>query len=275
MRGLKEVLADRALMDQIGEAVREAGRQMTGIRVGENEIEKKEGRSNFVTRYDRRNQEYLQERFGKLLPEAAFVGEEDQEHRDRLPDGFVWIVDPIDGTTNFLFDLHMSCVSAGLLYDGQPVAGFVYNPYTDEMFCAIEGQGAFRNGRRIQLQDLPLEEGLAFYGCAAYNDEHIDALMRYVGELFHRALGIRTLGTGAWALCTVAGGGGVIYTEFALKPWDYAASVIILQEAGCVITQMDGSPVSFVKASDIMAGTPKAHAQCVEMMKRCLEMERK
>ena len=113
MRGLKEVLADRVLMDQIGEAVREAGRQMTGIRVGENEIEKKEGRSNFVTRYDRRNQEYLQERFGKLLPEAAFVGEEDQEHRDRLPDGFVWIVDPIDGTTNFLFDLHIRIKRSG------------------------------------------------------------------------------------------------------------------------------------------------------------------
>ena len=275
MRGLKEVLADQALMDQIEEAVRKAGWQMTRSHVEENEIEKKEGRSNFVTRYDRMNQEYLRDRFRELLPEAAFVGEEDQEHKDRLPDGFVWIVDPIDGTTNFLFDLHLSCVSAGLLYDGVPVAGFVYNPYTDEMFRAIQGQGAFRNGRRIRTEDLPLEEGIAFYGCAAYNDEHIRALMDYVSNLFQRALGIRTLGTGAWALCMVAGGGGVIYTEFALKPWDYAASVIILQEAGCLITQMDGSPVSFVQPSDIMAGTPRAHRQCVEMMKRCLEEEKR
>ena len=115
MRGLKEVLADQALMDQIEEAVRKAGWQMTRSHVEENEIEKKEGRSNFVTRYDRMNQEYLRDRFRELLPEAAFVGEEDQEHKDRLPDGFVWIVDPIDGTTNFLFDLRLSCVSAGLL----------------------------------------------------------------------------------------------------------------------------------------------------------------
>lgn len=274
MRMLKDVLDDTVLMDAIEDAVRQAGHKMACAHVEEREIEKKEGRSNFVTRYDRMNQEYLRERFHELLPEADFVGEEDPIHGESLPRGYIWIVDPIDGTTNFLFDMHMSCVSAGLLYDGNVIAGFVYNPYTDEMYKAVKGQGAFHNGVRIHARDLPLEEGIAYYGCVAYNDEHIRAMFSYVSRLFRKALGIRTLGTGAWALCSVAGGCGVVYTEFSLKPWDYAAAVLILQEAGCVISQMDGSPVSFVNASDVMAGTPSAYAQCMEIMGSCLETEK-
>ena len=274
MRKLEDVLNDQVLMQEIETAVRHAGHNMTSVHVQEREIEKKEGRSNFVTRYDKMNQEYLRNRFSELLPEAAFVGEEDQTHGDSLPEGFVWIVDPIDGTTNFLFDMHMSCVSAGLLYDGRPVAGFVYNPYMEEMYKAIAGQGAFRNTVRLHARDIPLENGIAYYGCVAYNAEHIKALFTYVHELFRRSLGIRSLGTGAWALCSIAGGCGVIYTEFGLKPWDYAAAVIILQESGCLITQMDGTPVSFVKASDIMAGPPSAHAQCVKIMEQCLQKEK-
>ena len=258
MRKLEDVLNDQVLMQEIETAVRHAGHNMTSVHVQEREIEKKEGRSNF----------------SELLPEAAFVGEEDQTHGDSLPEGFVWIVDPIDGTTNFLFDMHMSCVSAGLLYDGRPVAGFVYNPYTEEMYKAIAGQGAFRNTVRLHARDIPLENGIAYYGCVAYNAEHIKALFTYVHELFRRSLGIRSLGTGAWALCSIAGGCGVIYTEFGLKTWDYAAAVIILQESGCLITQMDGTPVSFVKASDIMAGSPSAHAQCVKIMEQCLQKEK-
>ena len=275
MRSLNDVLTDVQLLSELEDAVRHAGNNMTAIHVQEREIEAKEGRANFVTRYDRMNQEYLRQRFGELLPEAAFVGEEDATHDRTLPTGFVWIVDPIDGTTNFLFDMHMSCVSAGLLYDGNPVVGFVYNPYTDEMYRAVAGQGAFRNGNRIMARDLPLEQGVAFYGCAAYNTEHIQAMFGCVAELFGKALGIRTLGTGAWALCTVAGGGGVVYTEFSLKPWDYAASVVILREAGCQVTQMDGSPVSFVEPSDILAGTPSAYAQCRAIMEQCLRTEKK
>ena len=267
MQTLEAVVADTELLLQLEEAVRTAGRHMTGIRVEEREIEQKEGRANFVTHYDRENQVYLRERFAELTPYATFVGEEDDAHEGRLPEGFVWIVDPIDGTTNFLYDLRLSCVSAGLLYDGQPVAGFVYNPYTDEMYRAAAGQGAMRNGRMIHVRDLPLEKGLACYGCAAYNSEHIETMFRCVSEMFSRALGIRTLGTGAWALCSVAGGGFVAYTEYGLKPWDYAASVVILKEAGCLITQMDGSPVSFVQPSDIVAGTPMAHAQVMEIFR--------
>ena len=102
MRKLEDVLNDQVLMQEIETAVRHAGHNMTSVHVQEREIEKKEGRSNFVTRYDKMNQEYLRNRFSELLPEAAFVGEEDQTHGDSLPEGFVWIVDPIDGTTNFI-----------------------------------------------------------------------------------------------------------------------------------------------------------------------------
>ncbi len=250
------------------EAVRTAGRMMKQAHVEKDGIEKKEGRSNFVTEYDRRNQVYLEEAFSGILPEAVFMGEENDRFDAHLPMGYVFIVDPIDGTTNFLFDMSLSCVSAGLLKDGKPEAGFVYNPYTDDMFRAWRGHGAFRNGRRLKAEDVPLEEGLALFGCVAYNREHIDALFLCVWELFEKALGIRSLGTAAVALSLVAAGAAVVYTEYVLKPWDYAASVVILEEAGCRITQMDGSPVSMSCPSSVIAGTPKAWAQTREIIRQ-------
>ena len=255
-------------------AVREAGVRMLRAHPGQEEILRKEGRSNFVTAYDTDNQRFLMRAFSDILPEAVFMGEEDGMFSSELPEGYAFIVDPIDGTTNFMFDLRLSCVSAALVLGGEAVAGWVYNPYTDEMYKARRGGGAFRNGTALRTPDRPLEEGLAYYGCVAYNHEHIDALFDFVRGLFETSLGIRTIGTGAWALCSVAGGCGVSYTEFALKPWDYAAAQVILQEAGCVVTQTDGSPLSLRRPSDVLAGTPKAHAQTLNMMREALEREK-
>ena len=256
------------LLDQIEAAVRRAGQMMKQAHVERDGVEKKEGRSNFVTVYDRRNQEYLQKAFAKILPEAVFMGEENDLFDGKLHEGYAFVVDPIDGTTNFMFDMGMSCVSAGLLLNGIPLAGFVYNPYTDEMFRAWRGHGAYRNQKRLRAPDIPLEEGLACFGCVAYNHEHIDALFLCIRELFETALGIRSLGSGAWALCLTAAGTMAVYTEFSLKPWDYAAAIVILEEAGCVITRMDGTPVSLTEASSVMAGTPKAWAQTRDIMAR-------
>lgn len=259
------------LLSEMENAVREAGNNMKRAHVGRSDIEQKEGRSNFVTEYDKDNQHRLMTAFARILPEAVFMGEEEDMFRAQMPDGYAFIVDPIDGTTNFLFDLRLSCVSAGLVKNGAAEAGFVYNPYTDEMYRAWRGHGAYRNGVLLRTENRPLEEGLAYYGCVAYNGEHIDTLFLGVREMFETALGIRTLGTGAWALCSVAGGCGVSYTEYRLKPWDYAAALVILEEAGCVITQIDGSPISLLEPSDVLAGTPRAHAQVLDIMARARE----
>ena len=247
---------NEGILERLESAVRAAGKNMLRAHVEKENVAKKEGRSNFVTSYDTQNQHDLMRSFAEILPEAVFMGEEEDQFREELPEGYAFIVDPIDGTTNFLFDLHLSCVSAGLLKDGVPEAGFVYNPYTDEMYKAWRGHGAYHNEVRLAPENLPLEDGLAFYGCVAYNNEHMDTLFHLVRSLFDTSLGIRTLGSGAWALCEVAGGCGVTYVEYQLKPWDYAAAIVILQEAGCVVT----------RPSDVAAGTPRAHAQVLELM---------
>ena len=120
---------------------------------------KKEGNGNFVTEYDRENQEYLRETLLRLRPNAVFVGEEDA-HRVRVDQGEVFVVDPIDGTLNFIRHYGRSAVSIALLHDGEPVLGVVYDPYLDELFSAVKGAGAALNGRSIRVSRRPLHEGL-------------------------------------------------------------------------------------------------------------------
>ena len=116
----------------------------------------KSGHANFVTEYDTRVQKELFDRLGKILPEASFMGEEESSwsYSDK---GYQFIIDPIDGTTNFIKKNHTSCISVGLLKDGEPLLGMVYNPYRDELFYAKKGEGAYLNQKPIRVSAEPLE----------------------------------------------------------------------------------------------------------------------
>lgn len=249
--------------------VRDAGKMMLEAHLSEGSIHAKPGDANFCTEYDTKIQQFLIAKLSALMPEAGFFGEEDTAgNQDALADKeFIFYIDPIDGTTNFMFGYHHSCVSVALAQKGEPIAAFVYNPYADEMFTAFRGQGSFLNGRKLCLADLPLEKGIAAFGCARYNEGGIDKLFDCVKEMFHRSLAIRSGGSAALEMCRVASGSDCIYLELKLQPYDYAAAMLIVTEAGGIVTQTDGSPATLERPCSMLCGTPAAHRQVMELWK--------
>ena len=155
---------------EVMEAMKTAGARMLDAHPGRNEVHKKEGRANFVTDYDVANQRFLETAFREILPDATFLGEENtgRERVRSLPDGLLWIVDPIDGTTNFMYGYDFSTISVGLALDGRMEAGFVFNPYRQDMYHAVRGQGAFRNGECLSPLTGGVEDGIVAFGCACF-----------------------------------------------------------------------------------------------------------
>ena len=241
-------------------AVREAGQLLLEADAARAEIYKKEGPANFATAYDLKIQDFLIGRFKEILPSASYYGEEDTSgNAGTVADrGCTFIIDPIDGTTNFMFGYKHSCVSVGLSLDGRIIAGFVYNPYTNEFYKATRGEGSFLNGRRLTAANRPLAEGIAAFGCARYNDSDADRQFAIVKELFKRSLAVRNGGSAALDLCRIASNANVLYYESRLQPYDYAAASVIIEEAGGVITQCDGSKINLNGPCSILAGTKKA-----------------
>lgn len=245
---------------KIENIVRQAGMQIKEAHLTGDLVRCKTGDANFVTSFDVAVQQFLIRELHKVLPEASFFGEEETEGnvREENPDGYCFFIDPIDGTTNFMFHYNYSCVSVGLAYGGRMTAGWVYNPYVGEMFAGIRGRGAFLNGAEIQMQDLPLEEGIASFGCARYNEPDTGLLFDVVEEMFHRSLAVRSGGSAALDLCRAASGASVVYVEMKLQPYDYAAASVIIEEAGGQIGQIDGSGITLNVPCSILAGTKQA-----------------
>ena len=253
----------------IEEAVRKAGKMMLSARLVDSDIHSKEGPANFCTEYDTANQRFLISEFGTIIPEASYFGEEDTAGNTRcITDGYTFFIDPIDGTTNFMFGYDHSCVSVGLAYDAKIVAGWVYDPYTDEMYKAFRGEGAYLNGRRVNIENRGLSEGIAAFGCARYNDGGIDRMLTVVRELFMRAIAIRNGGSAALDISRVAKGSNVSYFELLLQPYDYAAASIIVEESGGKICQMDGKIITLDRPCSIIAGTEKAVSEVIEIYEK-------
>ncbi len=215
-------------------------------------IDIKSGVADLVTEYDKKIQELLEIGLKRILPEAKFIGEEGSS--DKLSDeGYAFIVDPIDGTTNFVKDYHHSAISVALLKGREVVAGVVYNPYLDEVFYAIKGQGAFLNGKKITVSSQPLDKALVLFGSAPYDKELFPKTIKILSEYFYKALDIRRSGSAALDLCFVACGRADIYFELQVSPWDFAAGKLIIEEAGGVVTTLDGAPLSFEGKTTILA----------------------
>lgn len=267
-RSEKEI--DLQKINEIEDLVKMAGKIILEAKPTSETIHEKQGPANFVTDYDVRIQRELIEGLRKILPEASFFGEEDTEGNSHDTAGLCFYIDPIDGTTNFMFDYHHSCVSVGLARDRRMLAAFVYNPYVDEMYLAIRGKGAFLNGRKLSVTDLPLSEGIAAFGCARYNDDRTIQIFQIVQELFLRSLSVRDRGSAALDLSGIASGNNVCYFEVKLQPYDYAAASLIIEEAGGVISQMDGSPITLDKPCSIAGGTVKAHGELLGILKEYL-----
>ncbi|MGF1649211.1 MAG: inositol monophosphatase family protein [Hyphomicrobiaceae bacterium] len=213
------------------------------------------GPANFVTAADLRAEEILFTELQKARPGYCFLMEE----RGRIegPDkSHTWIVDPLDGTTNFMHGVPLFAISIGLERDGQLVAGLIMNPITQETFVAEKGTGAFLNDRRLRVSARrKLEDALVVTGIPHRGRPGHDAFRRDLEIAMSETAGVRRTGSAALDLAWTAAGRFDVYWERGIQPWDMAAGIVIVREAGGLITDISGGQQMF-DGGDVVAGTP-------------------
>lgn len=227
------------LIEKTTDIVRRAGELMKPENV---EITQKGNASNFVTSADINVQEFLKKELLELIPGSDFVGEEEDgaaliasdsdEENPKQKIEYIWVVDPIDGTSNFIRDIGMSAISVGLLKWGEPYAGVVYQPYRNEMFWAVDGQGAYLNGKRIHVSDRDFKHGHLCSAMSTYNKDYAPACFHIIEKVYADCDDLRRLGSAAVELAYLAAGRVELYFEIRLFPWDVAAGIVLIKEAG-------------------------------------------
>ena len=240
------------ILHHIEDAVREAAQLMLearGILA-----EQKSSRRDVVTKYDRAVQELLLRRLHETVPHAHFFSEEQVKKDDLYDDNGVFVIDPIDGTMNFVRGFHHSCISVAYAEGGETKAAAVYNPYVDELFTATFGGGAFLNGKPIRVDDAPLNEAIVCFGTTPYNPALAHRCFTLAEKVFAASLDLRREGSAALDLCSAAAGRAGVYFELELHPWDYAAGMLIVREAGGVCRTIEGEELKLI------AGRPSAVA---------------
>lgn len=230
-------------------------------------VTEKTGYRDLVTEYDVNTQRMLVSAFSEIHPTASFFGEEDGLKAD-ISKGDCFVIDPIDGTANFVAGFNRSCISVALLRDGSPVIGIIYNPWAEEYFCAVRGCGTTVNGTPLHIRPRGLKEGFVSLGTAPYYPDLMMRTFRICAEVVGIAPDIRRTGTAAQDFCDLAMNRTVAFFELRLSPWDFAAGILIVNEAGGEVTDIDGNPVSFEAPSSIVAGCTQAREELVEIIRR-------
>lgn len=242
-------------MDKLINVAKGAGRIILGARCDASDIDSKTGVANFVTKYDVTVQDWLKEKLSALYPDAQFIGEESGEDDYKASDTLI-VVDPIDGTTNFIRGTHHSCVSIGIIKDKKPYIGVVHDPYSDETFYAKANEGAFLNGKRIEVSKNGLENSLIGFGTCPYYEKLRIKTMELIKQLLYTCGDVRRQGSAALDLCYVAAGRFDMFFEYKLSLWDFCAGGLIVKEAGGVMYGRDGKEITFDGPSAIIAANP-------------------
>lgn len=251
------------------DAVTEAGRGITSAHDIESHMKVKPGDANFATEWDIETQRVLCGKLREIIPAARFIVEEG-DASDEVADGEIaFIVDPIDGTTNFIHGLSHSAVCVAAAVGGDPVFGAVYNPFLDELFYASRGEGAFlrKKGRtsRLSVSERALPDALAAFGTTPYDRSYADETFRLAKKLFLHCREVRREGSAALDICYVAAGRYDVYFEMKLSPWDFAAAEVILTEAGGTLTRLDGGSIDARFPTSVLA-TNRASRDAAEAL---------
>lgn len=258
----------------IKELLREAGKIILSAHEdAESSVTEKSGTANFVTAYDVAVQSFLIEKIKENIPDALFIAEEDinvlgENASSSLSGEYCFIIDPIDGTTNFIHDYKRSSISLALISRGKTVLGAIYDPYLDEMYFAVSGKGASLNGKEISVSKRSAEKSLVAFGASPYyKDTLSQSSFVLLKELFLNTADIRRSGSAALDMAHLAAGRIDMFFELRLSPWDYAAGTLLIEEAGGIVTDINGKAPSLSHPSGIFAGTPETYPVLMESAK--------
>ena len=226
----------------------------------------RKGRIDLVTEYDRRSERLLLEAIAQRYPGAAVLAEESGAHAGSAgvaagPGALRWILDPLDGTTNFAHNYPFFAVSIAAEVDGELTAGVVFDPVRDELFAAARGHGATLNGAPLRVSDIArVEDALIVTGFPYDVREHPERSLPQFQAFLMRAQGIRRDGSAALNLCYLAAGRFDGFWEASLSPWDVAAGALLIREAGGILTDYEGGPFH-LESRRILASNGKLHGE--------------
>jgi len=221
--------------------------------------------NNLVTEVDKESERRLIAGLSQILPESGFIAEEGTVEENDAE--WKWIIDPIDGTTNFIHQIPSYAISVALAYKGKLKAAAVLELNRNEMFTAIEGEGAFMNGESISVSDTAqLKDTLLATGFPYFKFEEVDNYVKVFSHFMQNTRGLRRLGAASIDLCYIACGKFDGYFEFNLSPWDVAGGALIVKEAGGIVSDFRGGE-NWLSGSSIIATNPKIYKKVLGIIR--------
>jgi myo-inositol-1(or 4)-monophosphatase len=223
----------------------------------------KKSHADFVSEVDRVAEQTIIQTLLDAYPDHAILAEESGSHGESE---FLWIIDPLDGTTNFLHGFPQFSVSIALQHKGVITQAVVFDPIRNELFTATRGRGAFLNDKRLRVtKRIHLADALIGTGFPYSNFDHIDAYMGILRDMMQQTSGLRRPGSAALDLAWTAAGRYDGFFETGLKPWDIAAGTLLITEAGGMVSDLSGND-SFMKSCHVCAGNPDIHPQLLKVI---------
>ena len=243
-----------------GSIINRAALDIESVRVSQKKA------NDFVTEIDHAAEDAIIETLLTAYPGHGIWAEESGRERGAQDSEFVWIIDPLDGTTNFIHGLPVYCISIALAVRGKIEHAVVYDPTRNDLFTATKGRGAFLNERRIRVSKrIHLKEALVATGFPYRQGDDFDQYLVMMGDVMRRTAGLRRPGAAALDLAYVAAGFTDGFFEKGLQPWDVAAGSLLVTEAGGLVGNFSGE-ADFLEQHECLAGNPKVYAQLVGIL---------
>ena len=222
------------------------------------------GTVDLVTEMDMAAESLIKKELENYFPKIRFFGEENGGCK--WNDEKVWVVDPLDGTTNYANGLEHFCVSIAYCENGEPLVGIIYRPISDDLYSCIKNQGSFLNGSRISVNsETDINQALAVTGFPYNRRECLDDLLSHLRVMLNNVQGVRRLGSAALDLCYMAQGLFSVYWETNLKPWDIAAGKLLVTEAGGTVTKFNGE-IMHLDSMELLATNTSLHKEVIQLL---------
>ncbi len=219
----------------------------------------------YVTNVDRAAEQLIIETISNSYPEHSFLGEESGQSGESE---FQWVIDPIDGTSNFIRKIPHWAISIACKHKGRTQVGVVYDPSKEELFSAVRGRGAQLDNKKMRVSNTKgLEHSLLATGFPFRNEQRLDEYLEVFAKLFPHCSDMRRAGSAALDLAYVAAGRFDGFWEFGLSPWDTAAGVLLVEESGGMVSDMQGNP-NYEKHGSILAANPKAFRAMLKLINK-------
>ena len=243
-----------------GNIINRAALDVESVRVSQKQV------NDFVTEVDQASEAAIIETLLTAYPGHGILAEESGQEHGAKDSEFVWIIDPLDGTTNFIHGLPVYCVSIALAVKGKVEQAVIYDPTRNDLFTATKGRGAYMNDRRLRVSKrIRLQDCLISTGFPFRPGDNFQNYLKMMGDVMQRTAGMRRPGAAALDLAYVAAGFTDGFFETGLQPWDVAAGSLLVTEAGGLVGNFTGE-ADFLEQKECLAGNPKIYGQLVSIL---------